>query len=123
MELFNVREEDRYAVLEVLVPKLDGLVAPKIKAELVLLSGKGYSNIILDLSHTKYIDSSGLSALLIGDRQCRQSNGLFVVTGVSDFAKKLIQISQLEKILTLIPTISEAIEYIIMDDIAKNNGI
>lgn len=123
MKVFNVKEEERYAIVEVLAPKLDSLIAPKIKAELVLLNGKGFHNIILDLSQTKYIDSSGLSALLVGDRQCRSANGLFVVTGVNDFVKKLIQISQLDKILTIIPTLHESIEYIIMDDISRNNGI
>lgn len=123
MEIFRVKEEERYAIVEVLATKMDSLVAPKIKAELVLLSGKGYANIILDLSHTRYIDSSGLSALLIGDRQCRANNGTFVITGANDYVMKLIQISQLDKVLTLIPTLHESIEYIIMDDIARNEGI
>jgi len=123
MEIFRVKEEEKYAILEVLTQKLDSLVAPKIKAELVLLQGKGFKNIILDLSQTKYIDSSGLSALLIGDRQCRAHEGIFIVTGVVDYVKKLIQIAQLDKILTIIPTLSESIDYIIMDDLSKNDGI
>lgn len=123
MKVFNVKEEERYAIVEVLAQKMDSLVAPKVKAELVLLNGKGFHNIILDLSQTKYIDSSGLSALLVGDRQCRGSNGTFVVTGVNDFVKKLIQISQLDKILIIIPTLHESIEYVIMEDISRSNGM
>jgi len=43
-----------------------------------------------------------------------------VITGVvSDNIKKLITISRLDTVLTIIPTKQEAIDYVLMDEIAR----
>ena len=76
-------------------------------------------NLILDLSDVKYVDSSGLSAILTANRLWKDY-GCFVLTGANHPAvKKLIEISRLESILTIIPTSEEAIEYVFMEDIEK----
>ena len=45
------------------------------KGELVLASKEGHRNMVLDLSETRYIDSSGLSAVLIGHRAAAMPRG------------------------------------------------
>ena len=51
---------------------------------------------------------------------CRDNNGLFVLTGVQDHVKKLISISQLETLLVQVPTVNEAIDLILMEEIEKH---
>ncbi|HTB31442.1 MAG TPA: STAS domain-containing protein, partial [Bacteroidia bacterium] len=60
---------------------------------------EGAKNIILDLSDSRYCDSSGLSAILVGNRLCKNAGGKLVITGVREPVKKLILISQLDSIL------------------------
>jgi anti-anti-sigma factor len=101
------------------VEKLDAIYAPELKSELVLQNRSTQRNIIVDLSATKYIDSSGLSALLVGQRLCRDANGTFVVCGLQETVKKLISISQLDSVFKITPTLSEAIDLVYMEEVER----
>ena len=76
-------------------------------------------NIILDLSAVKYSDSSGLSSLLVGHRLCKNSEGSFIITGLNENITRLITISQLENVLSIVPTVEEAIDIVFMEEIEK----
>jgi anti-anti-sigma factor len=101
------------------VEKLDAIYAPELKSELVLQNRSTQRNIIVDLSATKYIDSSGLSALLVGQRLCRDANGTFVVCGLQETVKKLISISQLDSVFKITPTLNEAIDLVYMEELER----
>ncbi len=116
----QVTAEEKYSVIRPEAEKLDSTVSPLLKAEIVMLNGKGVKNMLIDLSDVKYIDSSGLSAILVANRLCKSSDGVMVLSGLHENVKKLVAISQLENILTIVPTTDEGVEYIIMDDIEKN---
>lgn len=116
----EVSSEEKYTVLRPEAEKLDSSVSPLLKAEVVMLNGKGIKNLLIDLNDVKYIDSSGLSAILVANRLCKSLDGVLVLSGLNDNVKKLIAISQLDGILTIVPTANEGIEFIIMDDIEKN---
>ncbi len=105
---FQIEKTDKYAVIKVQVEKLDSNIAPSLKSELVVLNTDGIKNIIIDLTLTRYCDSSGLSAILVANRLCRNSQGTFVLTGLQDAVKKLISISQLDTILTITNSLTEA---------------
>jgi anti-anti-sigma factor len=64
------------------------------------------------LSATKYCDSSGLSAILTANRLCKDTNGKFVLCGLQDNVTKLIQIAQLDKVLSISSNQKEALEVI-----------
>lgn len=81
--------------------RLDALLAPKLKSELVVLSGSGVNKIVLDLNGIKYCDSSGLSAILVAHRLCRTVGGVFVLTGLSKEVERLLAISQLDSVLRI----------------------
>ena len=105
---FQIERNDNYTVIRLEADKLDSNLAPSLKSELVVLNTDGVKNIVIDLSATRYCDSSGLSAILVANRLCKNSNGTFVLTGLQDAVKKLIAISQLDSILTITTTLPEA---------------
>ena len=70
----------------------------------------------------KYCDSSGLSALLIGNRVCKEANGSFIISTVQPTVMKLITISQLESILNITPTLPEAIDFLFMEELERGLG-
>ncbi len=105
---FQIEKNDKYTIIKVQVEKLDSNIAPSLKSELVVLNTDGIKNIIIDLTNTRYCDSSGLSAILVANRLCRNSQGMFVLTGLQDAVKKLISISQLDSILSITNNLSEA---------------
>src|SRR3989338_8743232 len=107
---FQIDKTDKYTIIKLLAEKLDSNLAPSLKSELVVISTDGVKNIIIDLSDTRYCDSSGLSAILVANRLRKNSQGSFVLTGLQDSVKKLISISQLDTILNITTTVEEAKE-------------
>ncbi len=120
MENFTVDKQDRYTLVTVHVEKLDSRVSPALKSELVLINSGGEKNIIMNLEECRYCDSSGLSAVLIGNRICNENSGTFVLSGLQESVQKLISISQLDTVLTIAPTVEEAIQLVYMGDLEKD---
>ena len=92
----TIDKQEKYALVTIKEAKLTSVVAPELKAEIVMLHHEAFKNMIFDMTEVQYCDSSGLSAILVGYRMCRDNNGTFVLAGVQDHVKKLISISQLE---------------------------
>lgn len=109
---FKIEKLDNHTLIQVLEEKLDTHIAPTLKSELVLISGNGEKNIILDLNKVRYCDSSGLSAILVANRLCKNANGTFVLTGLNDAVERLITISQLDTVLNITNSVDEAEEVI-----------
>lgn len=105
---FKIDKKENHTLIKVLEEKLDTHIAPTLKSELVLVSGNGEKNIILDLSNCRYCDSSGLSAILVANRLCKNANGTFVLTGLNDAVERLITISQLDTVLNISNSVEEA---------------
>ncbi len=117
---FTIEEKDKYTLVTSNVEKLDTTCAPELKSELVYLNKTGVKNMIIDLSKTRYCDSSGLSALLVANRLCKSVDGMFVLAGMQEPVLKLVQISQLESVLTISPTLSEGVDLLYMQVIEKD---
>ena len=106
---FNIEKKENYTLIQVLEEKLDTHIAPNLKSELVLISGNGEKNILLDLANCRYCDSSGLSAILVANRLCKNANGTFVLVGLNEAVERLITISQLDTVLNITETVDEAV--------------
>ncbi|MFM2190440.1 MAG: STAS domain-containing protein [Arcticibacter sp.] len=110
---YSLDKNEKYALIKLHEEKLNTLISAELKSELLIINNEGYSNIILDLTDTQYCDSSGLSAVLVGNRVCRNAGGNFIVTGLSDGVRKLITISQLDQVLSISPDLDHAVTNIV----------
>ncbi|MEQ8910056.1 MAG: STAS domain-containing protein [Vicingaceae bacterium] len=119
---FRIENKDKYTLIQVLDPKFTAKVSPDLKAELVLLKSKGVKNILFDLEQAAYCDSSGLSAILVANRICKEADGCMVVCNLKPAVEKLIEISQLGSVLNITPTRDEAVDFLFMDELEKGLG-
>jgi anti-anti-sigma factor len=117
---YTIDKQEKYSLLRLHEEKLDSSVAPGLKSELITLHAEGVRNIVLDLAEVKYTDSSGLSALLVGNRIVQEEGGIFILTTLSDHTMKLIKISQLDSVLNIVPKVEEAIDAVFMHEIEKD---
>ena len=116
---YTIDKQEKYAVFQLEEKNLNSLVAPDLKSEFVILANEGIRNMIFDLSSVEFVDSSGLSAILTANRLWK-SLGSFILTGIEHpSVKRLIEISRLDTVLTIIPTVKESIEYVFMDILEK----
>lgn len=109
---FTVEQENGTAIVSVNTERLNASNAAGLKAELVLLNKGSVNNIVIDMSKAKYCDSSGLSAILVANRLCKDTNGQFVLCGLQVNVQKLIEIAQLDKVLALAKDRDEALDII-----------
>ena len=99
---YTIDKQEQFTLINLHEEKLDSTLAPQLKSDFVSLHAEGTRNVILDLKEVKYIDSSGLSALLVGNRITNDGGGILVLTSISDHVFKLIKISQLDSILNIL---------------------
>ena len=117
---YTIDKQEKYSLLRLHEEKMDSSVAPGLKSELITLRAEGVKNIILDLAEVKYTDSSGLSALLVGNRIFQEDGGIFILASLSDHTIKLIKISQLDSVLNILATVEEAIDAVFMHEIERD---
>jgi anti-anti-sigma factor len=117
---YTLDKQDQYATITLHEENLNSLIAPNLKSEFVFLRNEGVQNLILDLKDVAYVDSSGLSAILTANRLWKD-HGAFVICGVSaPSVQRLIKISRLDTILSVMPTHSEAVDYVLLDVIQRD---
>lgn len=116
---FSVDKKEQYSIFSLDEDNLNSLNAPNLKSEFIFLRNENVRNLIFDLSKVKYVDSSGLSSILTANRLWK-GYGSFVITGVDhEPVKKLIEISRLESILTIIPTMEESTDYVMLEELQR----
>jgi len=124
---YSIDKQEKYLLFKLNEDKLDSSIAPMLKSDFVTHQAEGNRNLVLDLEEVKYIDSSGLSALLVGNRIFHESGGMFVISSISEHVMKLIKISQLDNVLTILASVEESVDAVLMNEIendlnAEDNG-
>jgi anti-sigma B factor antagonist len=117
---FTIDKQEKYCVFSLQEEKLNSQTGPLLKSEMILLNAEGFRNIILDLTEVKFVDSSGLSAILISDRLCKNAEGTFVLSGLNEQVLRLLKISQLDSVLHTMRTLQEAKDLVLMEEIERD---
>ncbi len=108
---FEVKHNEDITIFKLNEKKLDTTISGLLKGEFTILcQAEDVRKLIIDLSSVELCDSSGLSALLLCQRQIRERGGALRLTHTREKVQSLIKISQLERVLPLTPTNEEAIE-------------
>lgn len=110
---YRITKKATHTLIEILVERLDIQIATSLKSVLVQLNGNREKNIVLDLKNCSYCDSSGLSAILVAYRLCKNTNGMFILCGLQEAVERLITISQLDAVLTIVTNQEKAEELIL----------
>ena len=116
-------KKEKYTYIKPQVENLNTTVSPELKAILVDSAKNGEKNFIIDLSGVQFCDSSGLSALLTGNRLAEENKGSFIVSEVNPHVMKLIMISQLDNVLKITPTVNEAEDMLYMEELERDLDI
>ncbi len=116
---YSVDKKEQYVIFTPHEEKLDSALSPKLKSELLTVHAEGYANLVLDLSEVKYVDSSGLSALLVGNREFNKNGGIFIISAPQEHVMKLIKISMLDKVFHIVDSIEEAAEAVFIHEIEE----
>lgn len=81
--------------------ELDLAAAPQLRKCLVGLPEDGESGIILDLTHLAFIDSTGLSVLVMAFNRTRAAGGTIVMRNPSQSVMRILEITGLVSVFTI----------------------
>lgn len=92
---------------------MDSTTAPEIKSNIILLGNTNESgDLIFNLEHIDFADSSGLSALLLAHRLYRDTDRELVLCNLHERVAKLLEISKLTASFKITADYDDAVEYI-----------
>ena len=75
--------------------ELDAYSAPSLEEEASRLLSDGVSDLVLDLSGTRFLDSSGLRAILTAQRRLADRDGRLSLRAPSESVRRLLDITGL----------------------------
>lgn len=117
---YSVDKHSDYSIFKLEDHNLNASLAPELKSQLVIFKNEGVSNLMIDMSNVKYVDSSGLGALLTGKR-LYEGHGSLVIFGIDNpVVKKVFEISKLDDVLNIVPTKEEAEDFVRMEQIERS---
>lgn len=97
----SFRRMDNITILD-LVGNIDLSTSPELrKALLHELKDTRTPRVILNLLQVKYIDSSGIASLVEGLKASRDVGSRFILFGLSQSAREVMQLSKLNKIFEI----------------------
>ncbi len=107
---FELKRIGDVSVFKLNEKRFDSQIAGLVKGEFtILLHTEESKKLILDLSEVEYCDSSGLSAILLAYRILQADDGQIRIASPTKNVKKLIEISQLDRILPISKDVDSAI--------------
>lgn len=112
---FSVDKENGLAIFHLHENRLDSNNAALAKSEFLILTQSSIDILILDLSEVTFCDSSGLSAILLAERQLRERDGGIIVVDAHGKVRSLFEIAKLTDVIPLVGSVDEARDLIIED--------
>lgn len=109
MTTFDVDRTDGIGVVK---PRgrVNMVSAPQLVRTVNELVGEGYTRLVVDLSETEFIDSSGLGALVASLKAARQAGGDLRLAATTPQIDTVLQLTNLHRVLQPSPTVDSARE-------------
>ena len=105
----HVRVIDGRQVFE-LIGSLDIATSPTVRAALTSASEKGDHKLIVDLTKVDFLDSTGLGALIGGQRRAKEFDGEVRLVAKEGQILRLLRITGLLKVFSVYPTLEDALK-------------
>jgi anti-sigma B factor antagonist len=83
--------------------------APRLRDTAIRLIDEGRLHLVIDLSGTVFIDSTGLGVIVGILHRLRSRDGSLAIAGAKDRVHHAFQVSRLNQVLTLTDTVEESI--------------
>lgn len=104
----NQEKINGYCVLTIQDERIDAHNSSDLKGNLLQLIESGEERIIVNLRHVRFIDSSGLGALLSGNKHIIAKSGKFALTNIQKQVLAMFELTRLNRVFDIYADIDEA---------------
>jgi len=105
----QIEERGRVVLLVVQEERLDAHNSGELKAQMARLFEEGKNNLIIDLQGVKFVDSSGLGAMVSGFKNASSRNGSLKLSGLQLQVKSMFELTRLHRVFEIFPDVDEAL--------------
>ena len=88
--------------------RLNLVAAPRLRELVGRTVAEGRSTVVVDLSGTEFMDSSGLGALVAGLKSARQAGGDLRIACLSPQVEMVVKLTNLDRVLRPYPSVQDA---------------
>lgn len=88
--------------------RLNMVTAADLREVIASTISAGNVRVVVDLAGVEFIDSSGLGALINGLKTARQAGGDLRIAAPNEQARLVLQLTNLDRVLTPYPTVTAA---------------
>ena len=106
---YNINEHYGSVVIELKGKVMGGPAAETFRNELHDLIENGKTNVVVDLSNVKFMNSSGLGILIGGLTTMRNAEGDLKICGAIESVKSMLMVSQLLKVFDHYDALDDAL--------------
>lgn len=99
-----------FNVLTIQDERIDAHNSAELKEYILQMIDRGDINIIVHLEFVRFIDSSGLGALLFGHKNTSAKAGKFVLTHIQQQVLSMFELTRLNRVFEIYANINEAID-------------
>lgn len=96
-------------IIAVKEERLDAHNSSELKDRILRILEEGGRRLVVDLADVKFIDSSGLGALLSGYKNANQRSGTFILSGLQPRVRSMFELTRLNRVFEIYPRLQEAI--------------
>ena len=89
--------------------EVDVATAPRLRKEAIAVLGGGHDRVVLDLEAVDFLDSTGLGVLISGLKRVRTHGGEFAVVCDEPRIMKVFEITGLDTVFNVVPTLDDAL--------------
>lgn len=90
--------------------EVDIFTAPDLKRTIALAIEDGVNRLVVDLTQTRFLDSTALGVLIGAVKRLRPLDGRMAIVNTEPSTAKTFQITGLDRIFTIVPTRADALD-------------
>lgn len=106
---FETREEGSFTVVLIDETRLDASTAESLKVYFFDLIESGKTSLVIDLSLIRFMDSSGLGALVAGLKK-QAGKGTFALASAQPAVRDLFDLTSMDKLFKMYPSVADAVQ-------------
>lgn len=105
----SIEQKGSAVLLAVHEERLDAHNSSELKAQMLKLFEEGKNNLIVDLQAVRFVDSSGLGALVSGFKNASSRNGSLKLSGLQLQVKSMFELTRLHRVFEIFSDVDEAL--------------
>ncbi|MDK2848492.1 MAG: anti-sigma factor antagonist [Desulfuromonadales bacterium] len=105
----EIDERGNIVLISVVEERLDAHNSTDLKTRLLSLFEDGKNNMVINLEGVRFVDSSGLGALVSGFKNASARNGNLKLAGLQPQVQSMFELTRLHRVFEIFPNSEDAI--------------